>query len=74
LQALRIWTGFRPTTPDGRPYIGAVPDTADQWVAAGHEGLGVTTALGTAKLMIDLIHGRQPAIDPAPYAPSRMAA
>lgn len=74
LQALRIWTGFRPTTPDGRPYLGAVPDSVDQWVAAGHEGLGVTTALGSAKLMIDLIHGRQPAIDPAPYAPSRLAA
>jgi len=74
LQALRVWTGFRPTTPDGRPYLGAVPDATDQWVAAGHEGLGVTTALGSAKLMIDLIHGRQPVIDPAPYAPSRMAA
>lgn len=74
LQALRIWTGFRPTTPDGRPYLGAVPDAVDQWVAAGHEGLGVTTALGSAKLLIDLIHGRQPAIDPAPYAPSRMVA
>ncbi len=74
LQALRIWTGIRPTTPDGRPYLGAVPGAADQWVAAGHEGLGVTTALGSAKLMIDLIQGRQPAIDPAPYAPHRMAA
>jgi glycine/D-amino acid oxidase-like deaminating enzyme len=74
LQALRIWTGFRPTTPDGRPYLGAVPGAADQWVAAGHEGLGVTTALGSAQLMIDLIQGRRPAIDPAPYSPQRMAA
>jgi len=74
LQALRIWTGFRPTTPDGRPYLGAVPGAVDQWVAAGHEGLGVTTALGSAKLMIDLIQGRRPAIDPAPYSPQRMAA
>jgi len=74
LQALRIWTGFRPTTPDGRPYLGAVPGTTDQWVAAGHEGLGVTTALGSARLMIDLIQRRQPAIDPAPYSPSRLAA
>ncbi|PXV56080.1 Glycine/D-amino acid oxidase [Dyella jiangningensis] len=74
LQALRVWTGFRPTTPDGRPYLGAVPGALDQWVAAGHEGLGVTTALGSAKLMVDLIQGREPAIDPAPYAPSRMAA
>jgi glycine/D-amino acid oxidase-like deaminating enzyme len=74
LQAVRIWTGLRPTTPDGRPYLGAVPGATDQWVAAGHEGLGVTTALGSAKLMIDLIQGRQPAIDPVPYSPQRMAA
>ena len=74
LQALRIWTGFRPTTPDGRPYLGAVPGATNQWVAAGHEGLGVTTALGSAHLLLDLILGRQPAIDPTPYAPSRMAA
>lgn len=74
LQALRCWTGFRPTTPDGRPYLGAVPGTTDQWVAAGHEGLGVTTALGSARLMLDLILHREPAIDPTPYAPSRMSA
>jgi glycine/D-amino acid oxidase-like deaminating enzyme len=74
LQALRIWTGFRPTTPDGRPYLGAVPGSTNQWVAAGHEGLGITTALGSARLLMDLIHGRTPAIDPVPYAPSRMAA
>jgi len=74
LQALRSWTGFRPTTPDGRPYLGAVPGARDQWVAAGHEGLGVTTALGSARLLVDLILGRQPSIDPTPYAPSRVTA
>ncbi|SFS18744.1 Glycine/D-amino acid oxidase [Dyella sp. OK004] len=74
LQAVRAWTGFRPTTPDGRPYLGAVPGGTNQWVAAGHEGLGVTTALGSARLLLDLIQGREPAIDPTPYAPSRMAA
>ncbi len=74
LQALRAWTGFRPTTPDGRPYLGAAPGADDVWVAAGHEGLGVTTAMGSARLLLDLIQGRQPAIDPAPYAPSRALA
>ncbi len=74
LQALRVWTGFRPTTPDGLPYLGAVPGRTDVWVAAGHEGLGVTTALGSAQLLLDLLLGRTPAIDPAPYAPARMSA
>ncbi len=71
LQALRVWTGFRPCTPDGRPYIGALESRADTWVAAGHEGLGVTTALGTAQLLVEQVLGRAPAIDPAPYSPAR---
>lgn len=71
LQALRVWTGLRPCTPDGRPYIGAFAPRPHTWVAAGHEGLGVTTALGTAQLLVEQLLGRAPAIDPAPYAPTR---
>ncbi len=69
LRALRTWVGFRPATPDGLPLIG-------EWepglmVAAGHEGLGVTTALGTARLVSDLALGRTPALDPRPFDPRR---
>ncbi|MFT4249615.1 MAG: FAD-dependent oxidoreductase [Pseudomonas sp.] len=71
LQAIRIWTGLRPATPDGRPYLGPVPGRRDVWVAAGHEGLGVTTALGSARLIVDGLLGRVSAIDPAPYLPAR---
>ncbi len=71
LQALRIWTGFRPTPPDGRPYLGPVPGLRDVWVAAGHEGLGVTTAFASARLIIDQLLGSDTAIDPAPYLPTR---
>jgi len=72
LQALRAWTGFRPTSCDGRPYLGCLPGRAGLWVAAGHEGLGITTALGSARLLVDLILGRPCAVDPAPYAPARV--
>jgi glycine/D-amino acid oxidase-like deaminating enzyme len=74
LKAVRAWTGFRPATPDGLPWIGAVPDRKDVWVAAGHEGLGVTTATGSARLVVDLMLGRALAIDPRPYAPARASA
>lgn len=74
LQAIRIWTGLRPTTPDGRPYLGAVPGRDRVWVAAGHEGLGVTTALGSARLLVDGVLGRPSPIDPAPYLPARVLA
>ena len=74
LQAIRVWTGFRPATPDGRPYLGAVPGRDGVYVAGGHEGLGVTTALGSARLLVDLLVGRQPALDLSPYSPSRIDA
>ena len=75
LQMLRCWAGFRPATPDGRPIIGRIPasERGNQWVATGHEGLGLTTATGTASVWLDLLLGRTPAIDPAPFAPGRFA-
>lgn len=72
LEAIRIWTGFRPVSVDGLPYLGKVSQHANVWVAAGHEGLGVTTALGSARLVIDQLLGRTPAIDPRPYDPARV--
>jgi D-hydroxyproline dehydrogenase subunit beta len=74
LPAIRVWTGFRPATPDQLPLIGKWEETEGLWIAAGHEGLGITTSLGTAGLLADLIAGRAPVIDAAPYAPSRSVA
>lgn len=71
LAAIRTWTGFRPATPDALPLIGAWPETPGLWIAAGHEGLGITSSLGTAAVLADLVAGRPPAIDPAPYDPAR---
>jgi glycine/D-amino acid oxidase-like deaminating enzyme len=71
LDALRTWTGFRPATPDQLPLIGTWAPVEGLWIAAGHEGLGITTALGTGALLADLIAGRRPALDPAPFAPAR---
>ena len=70
---IRSWTGMRPATVDGRPVIGRHPTLPRVWVAAGHEGLGVTTAFGTAQLLADLMLARPGSIDAAPYSPSRFA-
>jgi glycine/D-amino acid oxidase-like deaminating enzyme len=71
LAAVRVWTGFRPATPDNLPLIGKIPGFENVYAAAGHEGLGITTATGTAALIADDIMGRPPAIPPEPYSPSR---
>ncbi|MEP6619907.1 MAG: FAD-dependent oxidoreductase [bacterium] len=72
LNIIRTWTGFRPATPDKLPLIGAWTPTRGLYVATGHEGLGITTSLGTARLLTDLVVGRMPSIDAAAYAPTRV--
>lgn len=71
ISAIRVWTGFRAATPDKLPLIGPSPKDASVFVAAGHEGLGITTSLGTAKLVADSLLGRPPQIPIEPYLPAR---
>ena len=71
LTVIRSWTGFRAATPDSLPLIGRHPTREGLWLAAGHEGLGVTTAPGTARLLAAQMTGSAPPFDPAPYLPSR---
>jgi glycine/D-amino acid oxidase-like deaminating enzyme len=72
LLALRSWVGFRPATPDKLPLIGSWPQVGGLFIAAGHEGLGITNSLGTARLLADEILGRTPPIDPTPYRATRI--
>lgn len=72
LSALRAWTGFRAATPDKLPLIGPHNENDRLYLATGHEGLGITTSVGTAKLLVDQILNRSPAIPIQPYLPSRM--
>ena len=70
---IRTCAGFRPATPDKLPLIGPDGDSGKLWLAAGHEGGGITCSLGTGKLVCDMIMGRSSEIDTKPYCPSRYA-
>ncbi|MGH9585647.1 MAG: NAD(P)/FAD-dependent oxidoreductase [Acidobacteriaceae bacterium] len=71
LSAIRIWTGFRAATPDKLPLIGPWPEDKTLFLAAGHEGLGITTSLGTAQLLADHLVGDHTKIPIDPYLPER---
>ena len=71
LSSLRAWTGFRAATPDKLPLIGPHPQLDRFYLATGHEGLGITTSLATARLLVDQIMKRESAIPVAPYLPER---
>jgi glycine/D-amino acid oxidase-like deaminating enzyme len=73
LSATRVWTGHRAATPDKLPLIGPSLEHDRIWLASGHEGLGITTSLGTGRLVADLLLGRKTEIPAQPYAPSRFA-
>jgi len=65
------WMGFRPTLPDSLPVIGPSPDHPNIIYAFGHQHLGLTCAPKTAQLVTDLIAGRAPNVDIAPYSAGR---
>jgi D-amino-acid dehydrogenase len=67
----KLWTGLRPVTPDGPPFVGATP-VKGVFINAGHGPLGWTFACGSGKLAADLITGAKPEIDPAPFSLSRL--
>jgi glycine/D-amino acid oxidase-like deaminating enzyme len=71
LSAIRAWTGFRAATPDKLPLIGPWPGHKRLHLAAGHEGLGITTSLATGKLLVDELLGRESQIPGAPYSAGR---
>ena len=73
MSAVRTWTGFRAATPDKLPLIGPWPADRSLFLATGHEGLGITTSLGTARILADQITGEKPEILVQPYLPSRAA-
>src|SRR5208282_4071218 len=83
MSTVRTWTGFRAATPDKLPLIGpwirettegTTRDSAGDkpiYLATGHEGLGITTSLATARILADQIIGTKPEIPVEPCLPAR---
>ena len=64
------WAGLRPGSPEGIPYIGQVPGFEGLWLNCGHYRNGLVLAPASCQLFADVMLGREPIIDPAPYAPT----
>jgi len=71
MRILRSWAGMRPASPDGHPIIGPHPERKGIWLAAGHEGLGVTTALASAEMLTQQMLGSKTTLDTTCYLPQR---
>jgi D-amino-acid dehydrogenase len=61
-ETAQLWAGLRPMTPSGIPYLGPTP-IGGLFVNAGHGHLGWTMSCGSARVVADLVAGKQPGID-----------
>jgi glycine/D-amino acid oxidase-like deaminating enzyme len=74
LPIVRTWVGLRPYSLDKHPLIGPWPSVRGLWLAAGHEGLGISLAPITGLLLAQQLAGVPCALDHRPYLPSRFCA
>ena len=65
------WMGPRPATPDGKPVIGRAPGHPWAYFAFGHGHVGLGTGAITGRLIGQLVAGRMPEVDLAPFRPDR---
>ena len=70
LEGASFWCGLRPMTPDGPPVIGATP-VKGLYLNTGHGTLGWTMACGSARVLTDILSGREPDIDAGALSLSR---
>ena len=72
-ERLSMWMGHRPSLPDSLPALGPSRASPDVIYAFGHGHVGMTAAPMTGRIVADLVAGRPPAIDIAPFDPGRFA-
>ena len=68
---VRTWVGLRPYSLDKHPLIGPWPRLRGLWYATGHEGLGISLAPITGRLIAQQLAGVPTTIDATPYLPAR---
>lgn len=73
MQEQTSWAGLRPGTPDRLPYLGSVPGLPGLVLATGHFRNGILLAPITARLVAEVIEGRAPSVELAPFAPRAVA-
>ena len=70
-ERVKFWMGHRPSTPDGLPCMGPASGCADVVHAFGHGHVGLASGAFSGRLVADIVGGKTPSVDPAPYRASR---
>ncbi len=70
---LRPWSGLRPCSPDGLPYLGRTRAYANLTLATGHAMMGLSLGPVTGQLIAAILSGVNPAQDLSLLDPDRYA-
>ncbi len=70
---IKPWSGLRPCSPDGLPYIGRLRFYENLATATAHAMMGLSLAPITGKLMSEILHNERPEFDLSLLAPDRYA-
>ncbi len=65
------WAGNRPSLPDGLPVLGHAPNFSNVYFAFGNSHFGMSAGPVMGKLAAELVTGRPPSIDLAPFSATR---
>lgn len=71
--AVPVWSGHRPCTPDGMPYLGRPNRFENLIVAAGHAMMGMSLGPISGRLVAELVAGDKPCIPLNLLSPDRYA-
>lgn len=67
----QIWTGLRPVSPDGLPYIGRAKNLNNLFISGGNAMLGISEGAAAGQIISDLIEKRSTPIDISAFSVSR---
>ena len=71
--AVRPWSGLRPCSPDGLPYLGRTALYQNLSLATGHAMMGLSLAPITGQLLAEVLSDEPPSHDLALFSPDRYA-
>ncbi len=69
----KVWSGLRPVTPDGLPYIGKHGDYDNLVIAGGHAMLGISMGTGTGKIVSEILQRKTTAVDISAFRVNRFS-
>ena len=68
---LPVWSGLRPCSPDGLPYVGRFGHYANLSAATGHAMMGMSLGPVTGKLIAEVLSGEAPELALGALSPDR---